>query len=387
MATVRLSPLFNGWQGFGSTGLPLNGGLIYTYQAGTSTPAATYTTNAGSVQNANPIVLAADGRPPQEIWLVEGTTYKLVLNDNLGNLLGTYDNITGIGDLSTTNIWTGTNTFNNTVTLATNLVFSGNARRITGDFSNATIANRVLFQSSTLNGNTDLVAIPNGASTQSSFNVFNGTDPANAAFGHIAISNGEFSIQSFKTGAGVQVPFTFYCGSTEAMRLSIPNNQLLINTATESAVTGAKLRVNGIVQIDNACAFSANRNNVGQAIANTTFTQVAFTTEDFDQNNNFNTGTSRFTPPAGKYFLTASAGFTGAVDQQRMLVLIYKNGAVFKAANFSASGVNAINAQCNAVVDANGTDFFEVFCWQNSGGAQTISGTTTDTYFMGYRIG
>ena len=43
-----------------------------------------------------------------------------------------------------------------------NLNFGGTGRRITGDFSNATVANRVGFQSSTTNGNTYVLAVPNG---------------------------------------------------------------------------------------------------------------------------------------------------------------------------------------------------------------------------------
>jgi len=93
MATVNLSPVFNAYQGFTSGGTPLNGGLIYTYQAGTSTPAATYTTNVGNVANANPIVLGSDGRPPNEVWLIQGQGYLFVLKDSAGNQLGSYDNI------------------------------------------------------------------------------------------------------------------------------------------------------------------------------------------------------------------------------------------------------------------------------------------------------
>lgn len=101
MASVTLSPLFNGWQGLGSSLVLLNGGLLNSYLAGSTTPSATYTTSAGNVQNANPIVLNSDGRPPQEIWLVQGTAYKFILTDALGNVLGTYDNIIGVNDFST----------------------------------------------------------------------------------------------------------------------------------------------------------------------------------------------------------------------------------------------------------------------------------------------
>lgn len=98
MPTVNLSPLFNGWQGFTPAGLPLSGGFINTYIAGTSTPLATYTTIAGNVANSNPIQLGPDGRPPFEIWLTQGQSYKLVLTDSLGLNPLTYDNISGIGD-------------------------------------------------------------------------------------------------------------------------------------------------------------------------------------------------------------------------------------------------------------------------------------------------
>ena len=93
--SVSLSPIFNGWQGFYSNGKPLNAGLIQCYAAGSTTPQATYTTSAGNVACANPIVLAADGRPTTEIWLTDGQSYRFDLTDTLGNLIKTYDNITG----------------------------------------------------------------------------------------------------------------------------------------------------------------------------------------------------------------------------------------------------------------------------------------------------
>ena len=94
--SVNLSPIGNGVAFQGTTGLPLSGGMIYTYQAGSNTPLSTYTTNAGTVTNANPIVLGVDGRPPQEIWLTAGYNYKFVLTDSNNSVIATYDNIYGI---------------------------------------------------------------------------------------------------------------------------------------------------------------------------------------------------------------------------------------------------------------------------------------------------
>jgi hypothetical protein len=93
MASVLLSPYGIGQQFFDDNGLPLAGGLIYTYQAGSSTPLATYTTNAGTIANANPIVLDAAGRVPNEIWLFTGYSYKFVLKNSSDVLIQTLDNI------------------------------------------------------------------------------------------------------------------------------------------------------------------------------------------------------------------------------------------------------------------------------------------------------
>lgn len=94
--SVNLSPVGNSQQFFDNNGVPLSGGLIYTYQAGSSTPLATYTDINATVANANPIVLNSSGRLDDEIWLTYGYYYKFVLKDSAGSTLGTYDNLYGI---------------------------------------------------------------------------------------------------------------------------------------------------------------------------------------------------------------------------------------------------------------------------------------------------
>ena len=95
---VNLSPLGGvAAQFFNNDGVPLAGGLIYTYAAGTNTPASTYTTGAGTIAHSNPIVLDSAGRiPTGEIWLTDGVAYKFVIKDVSLTLIGTYDNIVGI---------------------------------------------------------------------------------------------------------------------------------------------------------------------------------------------------------------------------------------------------------------------------------------------------
>ena len=97
--TVNLS-LFAGAgaQFFDNNGLPLIGGLLYSYAAGTSTQAATYTSNSGSIANSNPIVLDSAGRIPNEIWLTSGSAYKFILQTSASVQIGSWDNISGAVD-------------------------------------------------------------------------------------------------------------------------------------------------------------------------------------------------------------------------------------------------------------------------------------------------
>lgn len=95
--TVLLSPIGNSMQPFlGLDNLPLAGGLLYTYQAGTTTPLATYTASDGAIPCANPIVLGTNGIPATEIWLSSTNNYKFVLATSSNVVLYTYDNINGI---------------------------------------------------------------------------------------------------------------------------------------------------------------------------------------------------------------------------------------------------------------------------------------------------
>lgn len=84
-----------GWQFFTDDGVPLSGGKIFTYAAGTTAPLVTYTSRNGDTPNANPIILDAAGRTPQQIWSTEGLLYKYVVRDANDVLIRTWDYIGG----------------------------------------------------------------------------------------------------------------------------------------------------------------------------------------------------------------------------------------------------------------------------------------------------
>lgn len=88
-------------QFFTNNGVPLAGGKLYSYLAGTTTPATTYTSSSGGTAHTNPIVLDSGGRVSGgEVWLTENVSYKFILKDSNDVLIATYDNISGISTIT-----------------------------------------------------------------------------------------------------------------------------------------------------------------------------------------------------------------------------------------------------------------------------------------------
>ena len=84
-----------GWQFFDNNGVPLAGGKLYTYAAGTTTPQTTFTSRDGLTANTNPIILDSAGRTPEQIWSTEGILYKYVVETADNTLIRSWDNIGG----------------------------------------------------------------------------------------------------------------------------------------------------------------------------------------------------------------------------------------------------------------------------------------------------
>ena len=88
---ARLAP-YALFQEMDNNGNPLAGGKFYTYEAGTTTPKASYTDSTGTVANANPVILDSAGRA--NVWLGNGA-YKFVLKTSADVTIKTVDNLAG----------------------------------------------------------------------------------------------------------------------------------------------------------------------------------------------------------------------------------------------------------------------------------------------------
>ena len=130
----------------------------------------------------------------------------------------------------------GTGGVNNVITFSTNnqgaLSLSGNGNvnilrtgaRITGDFSNATVANRVAFQTSTVNGRTHIGLLPNGTEVRSDVILYNSSDTVNNSFLDIFCSDTQYAFSGNKGGTGTYLPMTFYTGGSERVRIQTSGN-------------------------------------------------------------------------------------------------------------------------------------------------------------------
>lgn len=94
--TYALCPVVNGNQYFLSAGVPLSGGLVYAYQAGTTTLANTYTDSSGRVGNTNPMVLNSSGRPVTPIWIPTGSQFDFRVVTPAGVLIEEYLQVDGL---------------------------------------------------------------------------------------------------------------------------------------------------------------------------------------------------------------------------------------------------------------------------------------------------
>ena len=105
-----------------------------------------------------------------------------------------------------------------------NLTFTGTGNRITGDMSNATLASRVAFQTSTVNSNTGLAVLPNGTATTTNIQFVNNSDPTNASGFQVASLSTEATLRALIYGTGTYLPLTMYTGGSERLRIDTSGN-------------------------------------------------------------------------------------------------------------------------------------------------------------------
>jgi hypothetical protein len=105
--------------------------------------------------------------------------------------------------------------------LSGDLTFSGTGRRITGDMSNATLGNRLAFQTTTSNSSTNLGIIPGGTSAVSSLQLYNSSGLSNCNAGQLYVYADAFRIETADIGSPAgSIPIVLRIAGTEIMRIT-----------------------------------------------------------------------------------------------------------------------------------------------------------------------
>ena len=127
---------------------------------------------------------------------------------------------------------------------STGLAVSGTGKRITGDFSNATVTSRLAFQTSTANTATSLGVLPNGTSTQSGINFFNNSDPTNASALNLTVTSAEAQLRSNITGTGTYLPLAVYVNNAKRFQFGTAG-QLGVGATPDYGTSGYFLKSGG----------------------------------------------------------------------------------------------------------------------------------------------
>jgi hypothetical protein len=213
------------------------------------------------------------------------------------------DNANFFWDDTNNRLGIGTTTPTQSLDVNGNLAITGSARRITGDFSNATISNRVMFQTSTVNDNTTVSFIPNGTGTQTFLSLYNNSDSSNSSLGLIASRAATFELAATKTGTGTYLPMTFLTNASERIRIDTSGN---VGVGTSSPSYSLDIAKSGFAQVRIVSTNDDPLITLGSQIASSQYWTYGATSNISGQG-------------ANRFIIATSTSSAGSVSQKLMI--------------------------------------------------------------------
>jgi hypothetical protein len=348
-----------GFQMLDGNGRPLAGALANWYEAGTSTPANTYSDADLSVANANPVVADADGRfgpifaPTAE--------FRLVMQTAAGVTVFTADPVQPVGDSATE---------------------ASEAEVDAREAEDVYVSPRRLAEGLGVQG----ASIAAAAELEL---------PAIGDYFNVTGSAATITSIS-ERAAGRVVELVFASANTiehDATALILPSGAdietyagLVLRFRSEGSSNWRLVGPGGVKP-----SFSAHKNGTDQTgIASATDTKITFGTEEWDDGGYYDAANSKFLPlEPGQYQIVASVEATAnIVDQNSYWTRLYKNGTEYRdGPKARGSGTGSVTATINMIVDFNGsTDFVEVYFIGGGAGNKTVEGDSKLTYFQAFKL-
>jgi hypothetical protein len=326
-----------------STGLPNVGGQVFTYLSGTSTPAATYSDAAGTIANANPIIL--DSLGSATIFLVQSQAYKFTVNDSLGNLLYTQDNVNYQGASGISQVFANGSAAAPSVSFVqapTSGLYSPGVNQV-GIAANGVQA--VLVDASQNVGigvaaPTQKLDVDGGARIAGATQITTGGLTVTA--GGVAVTAGGLSVAA----GGINVNGNSAVAGNLAISAGTFSSRGFVDNATAAAVSidsAGRLLTSANLQT----SFSATRGT-----SQTSGSTLLFGATQHNFGGAYNTGTSVFTAPvSGRYGFSVSSEFTnssGAVQGLAMQITSNTQGSLaVQCFHFLASPTETAQISCS----------------------------------------
>jgi hypothetical protein len=226
----------------------INTGTIgqITYYSGTNALSGT-TTGTGVLTAIGNNTNSAGGLP-----VLDGSGFLAVAQGGTATGtagIGAFNNITGYTasgatGTTSTNLVFSTSPTITTPTINGNETHTGTGALFLADFSNATVASRFSFQTSTTNGLTGIYALPNGSATGAAWQATNNSDPTNASKIMIT-TNASTDVQlvSGINGTGTYLPLSIYTSGGVSAQFSTTKGTFDLGVAGS---TQGILNLNGL---------------------------------------------------------------------------------------------------------------------------------------------
>lgn len=201
-------------------GTPTSG----NFSTGTFTWPTFNQNTTGTASNVTGIVAVANG----------GTNASSAGITAFNNITGY--SATGATGTTSTNLVFSTSPTITTPTISGNETHTGAGALFLADFSNATVADRFSFQTSTTNGTTGIYALPNGTSTGAAWQAANNADPTNASKIMIT-TNASTDVQlvSGINGSGTYLPLSVYTSGGKSAEFSTTKGTFTLGVAGSTA--------------------------------------------------------------------------------------------------------------------------------------------------------
>ena len=245
-------------------------------------------------------------------------------------------------------------------------------------------------QSFTANGSTTVFTLTNPVASANDLEVFVGNVRQEPTAAYTAA--GTTLTMSEAPDAGLN--FYVINKSQAQVTTTPPVNSISTDKIVNDAVTSAKLATDsvstdalnlasnytftGTIAGVKGPAFKAYKTAAQNSVTANASTKVTFETEVYDTDSCYNTSNSRFTPTrAGYYLINVQIEMAHAVDEARLMAMLFKNGAYFAEGTNSSGNDNGVYPSSRAayLVSMNGSsDYIEGYAYgSNAGGSYNFA--------------